>query len=111
METNQNKSTSTVENFIVINHGKNTLRLSDNALERFYALFGFCTIDELINSLKDNIIEISTYKIMLEKEHPDIAGEMITDSDFFFNLKGLIEFLKILKKDNKDCEYLNGRDE
>lgn len=59
------------------------------------------TIPNTIESLKDNIISISTLKIQLEKENMFLADLYDVDPIFFLHQKMFICFLKALGKCNK----------
>ena len=109
METKPNNGNGVVIDTITLNadssigikRGDDTLQLSGKALEEFFKMFGFNTIDQLINLIKDNIIEISTFKIRLKQNYNDLDEEFDVNPSFFFHLKLFLEFLQAVKLDNK----------
>ena len=97
-----NASSVTIENIITVTSQNGTvIHLNDQVIKEINEFLSIEPIPAIIDCLKDNIIELSTFKNYLEKNESDLCTLFTIDHDFFLFQKQFIQFLKALSSCNK----------
>jgi hypothetical protein len=98
----KNNATVEVDSLITVTSPNGTkIHLNNDLIQQLHDFVRMEEIPKVVDSLKDSIIDLSAFKILLDKENNEYSELLQIDPDFIFYLKHLIDLLKALDSCNK----------